>query len=106
MRILLFVHLDANKMRIQNMRNLFACKRFSSHDMTPMTSAVANREEDIFLFFFCFGKSVIAPREPMNGIVFVLDKIGWGLGVEEIDERALEFWNVSILQIRPNRLFI
>jgi hypothetical protein len=46
------------------------------HHVAPMTRGIANREKDRFVFPTRFGKSILAPRIPIDWIMSVLEKVG------------------------------
>jgi hypothetical protein len=44
--------------------------------MTPMAGGVTDGEEDRLVFLFRFFKGLIAPREPIDRIIGMLEQIG------------------------------
>ena len=51
---------------------------FVLHDVAPMAGGVADGEEDEFVFLFREGECLIAPWQPVYGVVGVLEEVGGG----------------------------
>ena len=73
---LLPVDFDADEMRIQIRGDLFVFEHFVLHNVAPVTAAVADGDEDGTVLGFGAFKSLVAPGIPVDGIVFVLLKVG------------------------------
>ena len=75
-RALLAVQLDADEMFPEIGADFVILERFTFHDVTPMAGRVADAQEDGFVFRARPGERLVAPREPIHGIVRVLQEIG------------------------------
>ena len=58
------------------------------HDVAPVAGGVADAEEDGLVFRAGFFEGFGAPREPVDGIVGVLEEVGAGLVGESVGHRA------------------
>ena len=65
-------------MGVHESRGLFIFKCFVLHDVTPMTGAVANTDDDQLLLDSRFLPGVVPPRQPINGVVLVLLEVRRG----------------------------
>ena len=75
-RPLLAVHLDADEMFVENLGGRLALEGFPLHDVTPMAGRVADAEEDGFVFGARLRERLVAPREPVHGVMRVLEQVG------------------------------
>ena len=73
---LLAVHLDADEVAVERGGGGFGLEGFAFHDVAPMAGGVADAEEDGLALGARLGERLIAPREPVHGIVRVLEEIG------------------------------
>ena len=55
---------------------MLVAEAFFFHNVAPVTTAVANAEENRFVFGFSLVKRFLAPRIPVYWVVSVLKKIG------------------------------
>jgi hypothetical protein len=62
--------------------------------MTPVAGRVTNREEDRFIFFSGFLKSLFSPRIPIYGIIGVLQEI-WTLFIDQTVRSSLFFTQLN-----------
>jgi hypothetical protein len=72
-RTLFAVHLDAHKVLIHDRRNAVVLEGFVFHHMAPVTSGVANGEQDRFIFSPRLLKRFRAPRKPVYRVMGVLE---------------------------------
>ena len=72
---LLAIHLDADEARVQKHRDLFVLERFALHDVAPVAGGVADAEKNRPVFDPRLFKRLIAPGEPIHGIVRVLEQV-------------------------------
>jgi hypothetical protein len=55
--------------------NFFILKRLAFHHVTPVAGRIADAQKNRFVFRARFGESFIAPREPIHGIVRMLQQV-------------------------------
>jgi len=71
----LAIDLDADKMVVEKSSDGGRLERFVLHDMAPMAGRVTDGEENRLVLGLRLGERLLAPREPINGIVRVLKEI-------------------------------
>lgn len=76
MRQLLSIDFDTYKILVEQLCKMFIFKTLMRHHMTPVTCGVADGEKDKLVLFFCPKKCFFTPRMPINGVLFMLQKIG------------------------------
>jgi len=72
---LLAVHLDADKVRVQQPGDLLILERFVCHHMAPMTGGVANAQKDGFVLGAGPQQGLLSPRIPVNRIASMLAQV-------------------------------
>ena len=87
-RPLLAVHLDADEVFVEIRADLFVLKRFAFHDVAPMAGRVADAQEDGLVFAAGFRERLVVPREPVHGIVRVLEEVGGFFARETVGVRV------------------
>ena len=90
-RAFLTVYLDADKIPVQQCRNLVILKGFALHHMAPMTGRVADGEEDGLILRLRFFECLVVPPIPIHWVVGVLEKIG-GLFFDQPVGRSFFFY--------------
>ena len=70
------IDLDADKVTVQQGADLLVFETLDLHDVAPVTGGVADGEEDGFAFGLGPGKRFLAPGEPVDRVVCVLEQIG------------------------------
>ena len=78
-RAFLAVHFDRHEMRVHQYGNLEVLETLAFHDVTPMTGAVTNREQNRFVLEPSLLEGRLAPRKPLHGVVRVLEQVRTGL---------------------------
>ena len=71
----LFVHLNADKIAVQNRGNFFILKAFALHNMAPVASGITDAQKYGLIFSFCFLEGFLAPWIPVHGVVNVLKEV-------------------------------
>ena len=74
-RPLLAVHLDADEMFVEKIADALVLERFAFHHVAPMAGGIADAQENRLVFRARLFKRLVAPREPVHGIVRVLEQI-------------------------------
>ena len=74
-RPLLAVHLDADKMFVEKSADPLVLERLAFHHMAPVAGGITDAQENRFVLRARLRKRLIAPREPVHGIVRVLEQI-------------------------------
>src|SRR3954454_8191184 len=64
----LTIHFDGHIITIQYLSNALVLKGFVCHDMTPVASRIANRQENRLIFVARLIESRFPPRQPSHGI--------------------------------------
>jgi len=54
----------------------FLLERFAFHDVTPMAGRVADAQKNRLVLRARLGEGLIVPREPVHGVVLVLEQVG------------------------------
>jgi hypothetical protein len=67
------VDLDAHKATVQQARNFEILERFVGHHMAPVARTVADAEKDRLRFVSRTRESLIAPGQPVHGVLGVLE---------------------------------
>ena len=83
-RTFLPVHLNSNKIFIENLCNLLILKTFMSHHMAPVTSTVSDAQKYRFILLLRFFKSLFSPGIPVYRITGMLQKIRAGFILQTI----------------------
>ncbi len=81
---LLTIHLDADEVFVEQLRDRFVLETLSLHDVAPMTGGVADREKDRFVLLPGQIQSLLAPRPPVHWVMSMLQEIRTGLVGEAI----------------------
>ena len=81
-RPLLPVHLDADKMFVQDGGDAFIFEGFMGHDVAPVAGGVTDAQKDGFIFPAGLLQGLRPPGIPVHGVVRVLLQIGAG-GINE-----------------------
>src|SRR3989304_4374975 len=69
------VPLDRDERFVHELSYFLVVEAFLLHDVTPVTSAVANGDEDGFFLLSCLLERFINPWIPINRVVGVLEKV-------------------------------
>jgi hypothetical protein len=85
---LLAVHLDADELLVQNLRDVLVVERLALHDVAPVAGAVADRQEDHLALFLGLLEGLGAPGVPVHRIMGVLQQVGAALARQAVG-RAL-----------------
>src|SRR4030095_13709983 len=88
-RPLLTVDFDGHEMAVQDLRSLHAFEALMPHHMAPGARRVADGKKDRFVLTVRALERVRPPRVPVDGVVFVLEKIGSVLFGETIRQGQL-----------------
>ena len=72
----LAVDLDADDEVVLELRDLLVLERFALHHVAPVAGGVADGDEHRFVFSAGLGPGVVAPGEPVDGVVRVLQQVG------------------------------
>ena len=72
----LLVHLDGNKIPVQDCGDLLILEAFVRHHMTPVAGAVTDAQKDRLILLFGPAERLLVPRVPVHGIFRVLQQIG------------------------------
>ena len=83
-RPLLAIDFDVDEKLVHETGGLGVLERLVRHHMAPVTSGVANRQEDRAVASLGLGERVGAPGPPMHRVMGVLQKVGRGLLPKEI----------------------
>ena len=75
-RALLPVHLDGNKVYIEDLRDFLILKALVRHHVAPMAGAVADAQKDGLVLPPGLVKRLAAPGVPVHGILGMLQEIG------------------------------
>jgi hypothetical protein len=62
-------------MFVEKFSDFFVLKTFAFHDVAPVAGRIADAQENRLVFRARLFKRVVVPREPVHGIVRVLQKI-------------------------------
>ena len=87
-RPFLAIHLDADEMFVEIFCDALALERLAFHHVAPVAGRVADAEEDRLVLRARPGERLLAPREPVHGIVRVLEQIGRLLPREAVGVRV------------------
>jgi len=82
---LLAVHLDGDKVLVENLGRLEILEKFQLHDVTPVTGRVADGEKDRLVFLFRAPECLLRPREPVDRVMGVLQQIGAVFARQPVD---------------------
>src|SRR5438132_11321950 len=74
-RTFLAINFDAYEVVIHDLRYRGIFEGFMFHYMTPVTGGIADAQQDQLVFFCCFIERFCTPREPVDRIVGMLQKI-------------------------------
>ena len=75
-RPFLAVHLDADKMRVEERGDCRVLERLALHDVAPVAGRVADAQEDRLVLLARLGKGLLAPGKPVHRVVLVLEQVG------------------------------
>ena len=75
-RPFLAVHLDRDKVIVEQLRDLLILEALTFHHMAPVTCRVANRQEDRLIGLSCEIECFVTPGKPFDWIVLVLQQVG------------------------------
>ena len=75
-RPLLAIYLDRDVIAIQQFGDLIVLERFALHHVAPMASRVTDGQKDRFVLRARPFERFRPPREPIHGIVRMLEKVG------------------------------
>src|SRR5687768_9824945 len=84
-------------MLIEELGGLLALERLAFHDVAPMAGRVTDTEKDGFVFGARLLEGFIAPGEPIDWIVLMLEEVGRFFAREAIGER----WCVTLAHDGP-----
>ena len=76
---LLAIDFDGDEVVVDDFRDVFVLKRLTLHDVAPVAGRVAGGEEDWFVLLLRELERLLAPRQPVHGIVRVLEQVGRAL---------------------------
>jgi hypothetical protein len=80
------IDFDADEMLVENLGRFRVLEALVLHDVAPMARRVADAEENRAVQLFRLGKRLVAPGEPIDGIVRVLAQVGAGFVEQAIGE--------------------
>jgi len=83
---LLAVHLDADEVFVEDAADLGVLEALVLHDVAPVARRVADAEEDGPFQGAGAGQRLVAPGEPVHGVVGVLAEVGAGFLREPVGE--------------------
>jgi hypothetical protein len=75
-RPLLAVDFDVHELAVHDLCRRVVLERLVRHHVAPVAGRVADREEDRLLLASGFLKRLVAPRQPFDWIVRVLQQVG------------------------------
>jgi hypothetical protein len=80
--MLLPVYLNADEMLVHEGSGFLILKALPLHDVAPVTSRIAYRDDYRLILGLCPKKGLIPPGVPINGIMGMLQEI-WALLVDQ-----------------------
>ena len=87
-RALFAVDLDVDEELVHERGDLLVLERLALHHVAPVAGGVADAEEDRLVLAPRAGEGLLAPGVPVDGVVFVLEKVGAGLARESVGHGA------------------
>ena len=81
---LFLVHLDGNKIPVQNLSRFLILKALMRHHMAPVTGAVADAEKQRFVFLLGLTEGFLTPWIPVYWIICMLNEIGTGFMLQSV----------------------
>jgi len=89
---LLAIDLHVDEVRVHLFGRHLVFERLVRHHVAPVTSRVADAEQNRFVLFFREPHRLLAPWIPIDRVVDVLKQIGAGLVLEMIGHTVRSFW--------------
>jgi hypothetical protein len=78
------VDLDADEVLVHQGRRLLVLEALALHDMAPVAGRVADRDQQRDVALVCPAQCLLSPRQPVDGVVAVLQEIGRRLAGEGV----------------------
>ena len=83
-RALLAVDLDADEVVVHERRGLRILERLALHHVAPVARRVADRHEQRAVVLARAAQGLLAPGEPVDRVVAMLEEVGGGLAREGV----------------------